>query len=146
MIGLALAAMMIAGAMPDDIALIRAARAANNAAIAAHDPEAMRAAYADDYTVITGSFGAVLHGGNTVGARMAVGVFSDPKFVSYERIPDVITVAAPRDRAMERGQWLGRWTDATLTGEYLAVWVPSGDGWKLRSETFVTLTGTEPQR
>jgi ketosteroid isomerase-like protein len=143
---LALAAIMIAGAAPSDVDVIRAARAANNAAIAAHDAAAMRPAYTDDYTAITGSFGAVMRGGDAVGARMAAGVFADPKFVTYERIPDVITIATPRDRAMERGHWVGRWIDATLTGEYLAVWVPVGTGWKLRSESFVTLTGTEPKR
>jgi hypothetical protein len=46
---------------------------------------------------------------------------------------------------MERGRWVARYrTDKTrprFSGEYLAIWVPSPQGWRLRSESFVTLSG-----
>jgi ketosteroid isomerase-like protein len=139
---IALAAVTIASAPQDDVALIRAARAANNAAIAAHDPAAMRTAYADDYIVITGTPGAVLRGGDAVGARMGAGVFRDAAFIAYIRTPDVVTIATSGARAMERGHWIARYTDGVrASGDYLAVWVPVAGGWKLRSESFVTLTG-----
>jgi hypothetical protein len=46
---------------------------------------------------------------------------------------------------MERGQWVAQYRGdkgrPRVSGDYLAVWVPSPQGWRLRSETFVTLDG-----
>lgn len=130
----------------DDAARIRAARAAYNAAIIAHDAPAIRATFVDDYKGIAGSGGELIAGGDAMAAYFA-NAFKNPAFISFVRTPDTITIAAPADRAMERGHWLGRSRTATgearLHGEYLAVWVPSPTGWRLRSETFVTLSRSE---
>ena len=127
----------------DDTAVIRAARAAYNAAITAHDVAGIRAAFADDYTGIAGSGGEVIAGRDAMTGYFA-NAFRNPAFIGFVRTPDVITIAAPADRAMERGQWLGRTRtargEARLHGEYLAIWVPVRGGWRLRSETFVTLS------
>ncbi len=144
---LALAALLMATAVPtDDSAAIRAARAAYNAAIIAHDVAGVRAAFGDDYKGLAGSGGELISGGDAMAAYFA-NAFKNPAFISFVRTPDVITIAAPADRAMERGHWLGRSRtangEAQLHGEYLAVWVPTAKGWRLRSETFVTLSRSE---
>jgi ketosteroid isomerase-like protein len=144
---LALAALLMATALPaDDTAAIRAARAAYNAAIIAHDVAAIRAGFVDDYKGIAGSGGELIDGGDAMAAYFAR-AFGNPAFISFVRTPDIITIATPADRAMERGHWLGRSRTATgearLHGEYLAVWVPTPTGWRLRSETFVTLSRSD---
>ncbi len=147
MIAVALA--LIAAAQSGAVAAIRAARAHNNAAIAAHDTVAIRADYADAYTVIRGTSGQVTPGADAAAGEFASD-FAAPGFVAYVRTPDRITVANRGARAMERGHWVGTWhhPDARRAGEYLAVWVPVVGGWKLRSESFVTLaeTGDVPQK
>ena len=121
--------------MADDAADIRAARGRYNAAIAAHDTAAIRAMFIDDYMGIAGSGGEVIAGGDAMTAYFA-GAFGNPAFRGFVRTPDVVTVAVPPDRAMERGRWSGQ----GVAGDYLAVWVPTPQGWRLRSETFVTLS------
>lgn len=144
-----LAAILLGVAMPgsaapadDDVAAIRAARLRYNAAIIGRDAPAIRAVLMDDYTGIAGSDGAVIRGGAAMIGYFA-GAFRNPAFISYVRSPQVITIADDGERAMERGAWVGRSTrdggESRLRGEYLAVWVPTHEGWKLRSESFVTL-------
>jgi ketosteroid isomerase-like protein len=133
-------------AAADDAAAIRTARAAYNAAIANRDVAAVRAVFVDDYKGIAGSTGDLVAGGDAMAAFFAR-AFKTPGFITYIRTPDVITVASPAERAMERGHWVGRSvsgaTETRTEGEYLAVWVPVAGGWKLRSETFVTLSRSE---
>jgi ketosteroid isomerase-like protein len=140
-----LAALLIVAAMPaaGNEADIRAARARYNAAIAAHDSATIRAMFIDDYKGIAGSSGELISGGDAMTAYFA-NAFHNPDFLGFVRTPDVITVATPPDRAMERGHWHGGTRSATLSGEYLAVWVPTAAGWKLRSESFVTLGRQAP--
>lgn len=132
--------------MADDSADIRTARAAYNAAIRAHDTTGIRATFAESYVGIAGSGGEVITGGDAMTAYFA-NAFGNPAFLGFVRTPEVVTVAVPADRAMERGHWVGRTRtaggEARLGGEYLAVWVPTAAGWRLRSETFVTLTRSE---
>ena len=126
----------------ENVAQIEAARAAYNAAISARDPAGIRAALTDDYNVIVGTSGIVLHGGDATAERFDK-TFKDPAFISYVRTPDVIKIASAAERAMERGHWTGRWlragSEVYVSGEYLAVWLPTPTGWRLQSETFVTL-------
>nr|WP_243446207.1 DUF4440 domain-containing protein [Polymorphobacter fuscus] len=133
-------------AAADESAAIRAARARYNAAIAAHDAPTIRTMFVDDYKGIAGSGGELIAGGDAMAAYF-VQAFRNPAFLGFVRTPDVVTLADPGDRAMERGHWQGRTRTATgemrLGGEYLAVWVPTPAGWRLRSETFVTLSRGE---
>lgn len=130
----------------DDAAAIRSARERYNAAIAARDVAGVRAVLTDDYKGIAGTNGDLVSGGDAMAAFFGK-AFATPGFVTYVRTPDAVTVATPAERAMERGHWVGRsvnaGTETSITGEYLAVWVPVAGGWKLRSETFVTLARTE---
>jgi ketosteroid isomerase-like protein len=137
---LMMAAMPAAADSPDDI---RAARARYNAAIATRDADTIRTMFVDDYKGLAGSGGELIAGGDAMAAYFAR-AFQTPGFRGFVRTPDVVTIATPPDRAMERGHWHGTGTTATgetrVEGEYLAVWVPTPAGWRLRSESFVTLT------
>ena len=136
-----LAALLMVLATPaaaDPVADIKAARAAYNAAIAARDPTGVRAALGENYVGIAGSGGEVISGADAMTDYFARS-FKTPGFLGFVRTPDVVTVANPPVRAMERGHWSGGSLNGRFSGEYLAVWVPTPQGWKLRSETFVTL-------
>lgn len=135
------AALTMTAAMPaaaDNQAEIREARARYNAAIAAHDSAAIRAMFVDDYKGLAGSGGELITGGDAMAAYFA-SAFRNPDFKGFVRTQDVITIASPPDRAMERGHWQGGSRQVQFGGEYLAVWVPTPTGWRLRSESFVTL-------
>lgn len=69
--------------------------------------------------------------------------FSDSTFVSGMRTPDHIDVA--RDdvrRAAEAGRWVWRTRNergvTELQGRYLVSWQRDADGWRIRSELYVT--------
>lgn len=125
-------------AAADAIAEIKAARSAYNAAIAARDVAGVRAALGDEYIGLAGTGGEKIIGADAMADYFAR-AFKTPGFLGFVRMPDVVIVAVPPLRAMERGHWSGGSTSGRVSGEYLAVWVPTATGWKLRSETFVTL-------
>jgi ketosteroid isomerase-like protein len=136
---------MATPAAADPVADIKAARAAYNAAIAARDAAGVRAAFADGYIGIAGTTGEAIIGADAMADYFAR-AFKTPGFLGFVRTPDVVTIANPPARAMERGHWSGGSTNGQLKGEYFAVWVPTSQGWKLRSETFVTLgDGARPR-
>ena len=143
---LAIAASVAATAAEDPAAIIRSLRAESNAAIAAHDAKRLRPLLADEYRGIQGTSGALDTGGAATARSYEYQEFRDPTFVAYERIPDKVTVAGSGRRIGESGHWVGTWRkpDGTMrkTGDYLAVWVESKGKWRLRSETFVTLSCT----
>ena len=64
--------------------------------------------------------------------------------LTYERIPDRIDISTDATLASEQGHWIAKdFTGAiTHTGAYYAMWRQTPNGWKLRSELFVTLTAT----
>lgn len=141
----ALLMIMATPAAADPVAEIKAARAAYNAAIAARDPAGVRAALGENYVGIAGSGGEVISGADAMADYFARS-FKTPGFLGFVRTPDVVTVATPPVRAMERGHWSGGSLNGRFSGEYLAVWVPTPTGWKLRSETFVTLSNGVPTK
>lgn len=140
---LILALALVAAAPSDPEAQIRAVRAENNAALARHDTVAERRAYVPGYTLIRGFAGTVVEGADRVAADLEATDLKDPTYIAYHRTPDRIRIASDGQRAAEWGHWEGRWrAPARVTrrsGEYLAVWVPTHDGWRLRSESFVAL-------
>ncbi len=132
-------AMVLASpALADPVQDIRAARAAYNAAVAARDVDGIRRVLGDDYLGIAGSGGERIESADAM-AEYFARAFRTTGFVGFVRTPDVVTIAEPAVRAMERGTWSGGSITGRLRGEYLAVWVPTPQGWRLRSETFVTL-------
>lgn len=124
---------------------IRSVRAAYNAAIAARDAAGVRAAFGDVYVGIAGSTGEAIIGADAMADYFAR-AFKTPGFIGFVRTPDRVTVGTPPQRAVEHGRWSGGSTNGVLSGEYMAVWVPTPAGWKLRSETFVTLAGGVPAK
>lgn len=136
---------MATPAAADPVADINAARAAYNAAIAARDAAGVRAALGDDYIGIAGTTGEAIIGADAMADYFAR-AFKTPGFLGFVRTTEMVTVAQPPLRAMERGRWSGGSASGMVSGEYLAVWVPTPQGWKLRSETFVTLTNGAPGR
>lgn len=130
-----------AGAVDD----IKAARAAYNEAIKARDVAGVRAALGEGYVGIAGSGGEAIIGADAMADYFAR-AFRTPGFLGFVRTPVEVRVATPPQRAMERGRWQGGSVSGLLHGEYLAVWVPTPAGWKLRSESFVTLgAGPSPK-
>ena len=147
-IALAMLAMPLP-ALADDgppalVAAIRGARDRYNAALLARDLPGVRRLLIDEYIGLPGTSGTPVAGGDAMVQRFAV-AFSDPAFITYVRSPDEVRIAKTGERAMERGHWLARYRgdkrQPRFAGEYLAVWVPSPQGWRLRSESFVTLIG-----
>lgn len=122
---------------------IRAARAENNAALAARDPARLARAYAPGYTFIRGFGGEIGQGPDAPARLLGASDWRDPYFLHYLRTPAAIEFASDGQRAAESGTWEAQWSDPApvkrRTGRYLAVWVPTAAGWKLRSETFVAL-------
>jgi hypothetical protein len=132
--------------VPSAAAVIRTQRAESNAAIRARDAVRLRKLLDDDYHGIQGTSGDIDSGGDATTRSYAEQEFKDPTFVMYRRTPTTVIVARSGKRAAEEGHWEGIWKkpDGILrkTGEYLAMWIPSGGTWRLKSESFVTLACT----
>lgn len=137
-----LASVALAATLPE--ATIRAERQRLNQAIAAHDWEAMKASFLPDYTILPGSSGRPFDL-TAFGARMGQN-FADPTFVTFVRTPDGIRISRNGKRGSESGRWVGSWRkddgEMRLSGTYLATWEPSGTGWKLKNEVYVSLACT----
>jgi len=106
----------------------------------------LRTFLVDDYHLIMGSSGDVDSGGDAATRGYADEEFKDPTFVTYRRIPTSIVIAESGKRIAETGRFEGIWRkpDGTMrrTGVYLAMWIPYGGTWRLKSEAFVTLACT----
>lgn len=135
-----------ASIVENPVSVVRAQRAESNAAIKAHDATRLRNLFADDYHGIQGTSGDLDSGGEATARSYGGEEFKDPTFVSYERTPTSIVAAQSGKRVAESGNWEGIWRkpDGTMrkTGIYLAMWIPSGGTWRLKSESFVTLSCT----
>lgn len=123
-------------------ALIRAARAASNRAIADHDVAGALAMLDDGFHAAISS-GAFRTSREEMGRAFAerFDAFSDAVYV---RTPVTIEVATNGAIASETGEWVGSWTTAEgpfrTGGRYAAHWRKGADGrWLIRSELFVPL-------
>jgi ketosteroid isomerase-like protein len=123
-------------ASPDEERAVRAARAAQNAAIKARDFDRM-ASYWTDSVTLTAGLGTQLRG------RLAYRhAFEQDSAITYERTPTVVEVSANWPLAWEQGTWIGRGSgrgDAAprISGSYAAQWIKVGSRWLIRSELFV---------
>jgi len=126
-------------AMGQDAELIREVRARSNAAIAAHDFEALARTWMVDVTVVT-STGATTLGRQANRDAFTAQVKARPDVV-YVRTPDTIEVMPSWDVASERGTWTGQWTQADgvtrIGGTYQAQWRKVDGAWLLQAELFV---------
>jgi len=130
-------------ASPDEAAAVRAARAAQNAAIIARDFDRV-ASYWTDSVTLTAGLGTELRG--RLAYRRA---FEQDSAITYERTPHVVEVSANWPLAWEQGTWTGRGSgggDAVprLSGSYAAQWIKVGSRWLIRSELFVATSCQGP--
>lgn len=136
---LAMAAAGGGQAPPDDAALVRAARAASNAAIASHDVAGIARHWLSDVHIVT-STSAQGTGATVNGDRMAQQFERRPDTV-YVRTPSAIEVFPAWQVASERGDWTGRWTEpdgvVEVAGTYLAQWRKVDGRWRIQAEVFV---------
>ena len=133
-----LAVPIAAQAQPASLAAsrIRAARLAQNLALASHQMDSA-ATFWDPDVVITAGRGTVLRGRQSY--RDA---FASDSGVVYQRRPDKIETAAAWPLAWEAGTWTGRRGmrgPVLIHGRYAAQWRRVGDRWLIRSEVFVAL-------
>jgi ketosteroid isomerase-like protein len=124
----------------NDEAAIRAARVFSNQSIKRHNLLGVGDSLAENFVAVIGD-------GSFVPSRAAYlklfqQDFNSPKTsLRYERITDTVQISTTHPMAAEQGHWIG--TDANgkvaYTGSYMATWEHTPDGWKLRSELYVTL-------
>ena len=141
-VSVAMAACALAGVSaqaPSDEKLIRDSRAQSNAAIEAHDVAGIARFWMDDVHITT-STSAQANGWAANGSRMSEQFKRRPD-TSYVRTPSRIDVFAAWSVASERGEWVGRWTEADgpleIRGTYLAQWRKVKGRWLIQSELYV---------
>jgi ketosteroid isomerase-like protein len=126
---------------PHHESTIRAARAHSNRSIARRNVLGVADSLAENFCAIIGD-------GTFVPTRAAYlklfkQGFDAPKTsLTYERIPDRIEVSSDASQASEQGHWIATAPSGSTayTGTYSAMWQQTPEGWKLRSELYVTLT------
>lgn len=124
-----------------DEANIRAARAHSNRSIARRNLLGVGDSLAENFVAVIGDSTFVPT--RAAYLKLFQQDFNYPKTsLRYERIPDTVQLSATYPIAAEQGHWIG--TDANdkivYTGTYMAMWEHTPDGWKIRSELYVTLT------
>ncbi len=133
-----------------DAQAVRAARAAQNDAIAAGDLDAVTAFWTDDITVrralgapVSGRAAARAAFEPPAGAPASGAAATTPRIV-YRRIPNEVEVSAQWPLAFETGVWEGREGTPNgpviIGGKFSAQWVKRDGRWLIRSEVFVALT------
>lgn len=120
---------------------IRALRVQSNEAIQARDLAGFGKTMRSDIEVTRGS-GSHVTGRDSVLASVSV-QFADKSFLGYVRITDSVRVSTSTPLAAEQGHWTGRFQRPDgiqlITGVYLTMWQKDSEGWKIRSELFVSL-------
>jgi ketosteroid isomerase-like protein len=128
-------------AAPPDAAAIRAARTAQNEAIARDDLDRAAAFWTEDVTVRR-ALGLALAG--RAAARQALEPSGPPASrIVYQRKTEDVAVSATWPLAFETGTWEGHLGGAAgrtvIGGRFSAQWVKRDGRWLIRSEVFVAL-------
>ena len=122
---------------PDEAGAIRAARLAQNRALAVGDLESAQRYWAPDISVRAG-LGTQLQGRDAYRAA-----FESDGVMRYDRRPTQIVVSKHWPLAFETGTWTGRAAGSVgaplLSGQYSAQWVRVGSQWEIRAEVFVAM-------
>jgi ketosteroid isomerase-like protein len=138
----ALLVSMLMAAAPAERSAIRAARLAQNKAIAAGDLDRVATFWTEDVTVRR-ALGQPLAGRAAARQALEAPAPPAPRLV-YQRLTKDIEVSPKWPLAFETGTWeahqgtIGGPT--VIAGRYSAQWVKRGDQWLIRSEVFVALT------
>jgi ketosteroid isomerase-like protein len=120
---------------------IRTARTHSNRSIARRNLLGVADSLAEDFVVILGDSTFVPT--RAAYLKLFKQGFDAPKTsLTYERLPDTIQISDDATQAAEQGHWIARdHTGATThTGHYTAMWRQTPEGWRLRSELYITLT------
>ena len=124
---------------------LRAARIAQNAAIAAGELDAAAAFWTDDVTVRR-ALGQPLSGRAEARRALEPAAPPAPRLV-YQRLTHEVVVSAQWPLAFETGTWEGHLQSAAgatvIAGRFSAQWVKRDNRWLIRSEVFVALTCSE---
>ena len=123
-----------------DVANIRAAREHSNRSIVRRHLFGVADSLAEDFVVVIGD-GTFVPSRDAYLKLFKQGFDAPRTSLTYERIPDRIEVSLDSSLASEQGHWIAKHFDGSVThtGSYAAMWRHTPDGWKLRSELFVTL-------
>jgi ketosteroid isomerase-like protein len=121
---------------PDDVAAIKASRAASNAAIARHDIDGMSKYWLPDFVQTIGR-GTTSIGKDSIVASWKQ-LFATNATVLYIRNPVSIIVGDNGIMAYETGTWTAK-NSYSKGGNYSAMWRKIGGEWKLQAELFVSL-------
>jgi ketosteroid isomerase-like protein len=133
---------VLVAAAPADQQAVRAARTAQNKAIAAGDLDRAASFWTEDVSVRR-ALGQPLSGRDA--ARRALEPPPAPASrLIYQRLTKEVEVSPKWPLAFETGAWEGHLGIVTgpvvIGGRYSAQWVKRGDRWLIRSEVFVALT------
>ena len=120
-----------------DESVIRALRADNNRAIAAHDLARFTAMFDDDAVFVWSGGGSAV--GKAALARDFAEDFAEPGFITYIRSPQRLAVSANRLRAVEHGTWTALKRQTRYGGDYTAHWARTSGEWRVRGELYVKL-------
>jgi ketosteroid isomerase-like protein len=124
---------------------VRAARAAQNAAIASRDADRVAAFWTQDVEIRRGLGTLVV--GRAAYRQLFVPSDRPDADVVYQREPTTITISDAWPLAYESGTWVGRMGSVTgpvvIGGSYAAQWVKRDGNWLIRGEVFVALTCAE---
>ena len=124
-----------------DEALIRAARASSNDAIARHDIEGIARLWMDDVIVLGST--SVQIAGAEANRRFYLAAFARRPDTVWVRAPSAVSVMPAWHIGREEGDWTGRWTDpdgpVEVRGRYMAQWVHTADGWRIQGELYVPM-------
>ena len=121
-----------------DVQAIRAARFAQNEAIAVGDADGTAAFWTEDVVIRRGL------GPLVVGREGYRQLFVSDPAVIYVRMPTAVEVSDQWPLAFETGEWSGHpgsaGAPAVIGGRYSAQWVKRNGRWLIRAEVFVALT------
>jgi ketosteroid isomerase-like protein len=140
MIGILLTALFVDA--PADRQAVRAARSAQNKAIAAGDLDRVASFWTEDVTVRR-ALGQPLSGRDAAWKALEPPPEPATRLI-YQRLTRDVEVSPTWPLAFETGTWEGHQGTAVgpvvIGGRYSAQWVKRGDRWLIRSEVFVALT------
>ena len=142
MLGWIAALSIVLTAAPEDAAGIRAARVAQNKAIASGDFDRVASFWTEDVTVRRALGQRVI---GREAARKGLEPPAPPALhLIYQRLTTDVDVSPNWPLAFETGTWEGHLGTiagpVVIGGRYSSQWVKRGEQWLIRSEVFVALT------
>ena len=124
-----------------DEAEIRAARTFSNKSIVRRNLLGVGTSLAADFVAVIGD-GSFVPSRDAYLKLFKQGFDAPKTALIYERIADTVEVSATKPLAAEHGHWVATSPDGSVahTGPYMAMWRHTSEGWKIRSEMYVTLS------